>query len=177
MGLHSVKLDPVQYEELITNVGTVVTSAVDALIILLRDRSVIKNQLTGTVTTFEKQENNPLKLSASSQEALNKLLINQSSSYKSIDESFKESSNDLRKHQTAVVAASRRTYDVLAKRFDPEYLDLRLKSGKGSGFLGRFKNKTWGRKEYAKYHKEVEEDLQIIFDEAFRDAYSDVVES
>ena len=176
LGLHSVKLDPEQYANVINNVGIILNAAVDSLIVLLRDRSVIKNQLTGTVTTFERQENNPLKLSATASEALNKMLVNESSSYMAVKESFKESSNDLRKHQTAIVAASRRTYDVLAKRFDPEYLDMRLKSGKNSGFLKKFRSKTWGRKEYAKYHKEIEEDLQIIFDEAFRDAYSDVVD-
>ena len=175
LGLKSIKLAKSEYRRFISDLSKVINDAVEALIILLRDRSVVKNQLSGSSTTFERAENNPLKLSATVTEALNKMLIDPSNSYMDVDASFNEGLGDLRKHQTAVVAAARRTFDAMIKRFDPEYIDLRLKTIAKPSLVKRMTGAQWGRSDYMKYHKGIESDLQMIFDEAFGDAYAETI--
>jgi type VI secretion system FHA domain protein len=169
LGLKSIQLPQSEYRNFIANLSKVLNSAVDSLIILLRDRSVIKNQLSSSATTFKKSENNPIKLSASVAEVLNKMLIDSNERYLNIDDSFNQSIEDLRKHQTALVAAARRSFDVLMKQFDPKYIDLQLKK---TAKHPKLKRNAWKRKDYVGYYSYIEERLQDIFDQAFRDAYS-----
>ena len=103
------------------------------------------------------------------------MLIDPNNKYLGINDSFNESLKDLRKHQTALVAASRRTFDVLIKRFDPEYIDMRLKAVAKPNIMKRMTGGRWSRKDYVKYHKNIEDDLQVIFDEAFRESYAELL--
>jgi type VI secretion system FHA domain protein len=73
----------------------------------LHVRTDQKNTLRIPTTTIQPQANNPLKFSASVEEALHNLLFRQSSEYLSGVEAVREAFLDIKQHQQHLLAAMR----------------------------------------------------------------------
>jgi type VI secretion system protein len=85
-------------------------------------------------TTIQPQNNNPLKFSASVEEALNNLLFRDSPEYLSPVDAVRETFGDLKQHQQHLLAAMRTAVVDYIGRLDPE--ELESKVGRGNLLIG-----------------------------------------
>jgi type VI secretion system FHA domain protein len=92
----------------------------------LHVRSEHKNVLRVPTTTIQPQGNNPLKFSASVEEALNNLLFRQSSEYLTAVEAVREAFTDVKQHQQHLLAALRTAVGDYVGRLDPEELESKF---------------------------------------------------
>ena len=120
---------------LLTLAGQMVREVVLGLMDVLKGRTDLKSRLRLSQTTIQPGENNPLKFSASVDEAVLKLLDPHSSRYLGPVEAIRESFTDLRTHQTALVGAIQAAVDELMNRIEPGDLQERFDRGLKRGAL------------------------------------------
>lgn len=120
---------------LLTLAGQVLRESVLGLMETLKGRSDLKSKLRLSQTTIQPGENNPLKFSASVDEAVLKLLDPHGSRYLGPIESIRESFADLRTHQAALVAAIQGGIDEFMNRIEPGELQERFDRGLKRGAL------------------------------------------
>src|SRR5690606_33841629 len=89
----------------------------------------LKCRLRLAETTIQPSDNNPLKFSASVDEALLKLLDPHSSRYLGPVEAIRSSFADLRTHHAALLAAIQAAVDELMTRIEPSELQERFDRG------------------------------------------------
>ena len=121
--------------QLLTVAGQVLREAVLGLTEALKGRSDLKSRLRLSQTTIQPGENNPLKFSASVDEAVLRLLDPHSTRYLGPVETIRESFADLRTHQTALVAAIQAGIDEFMNRIEPGELQERFDRGLKRGAL------------------------------------------
>ena len=139
-GLPARKLDDKQAEQVLHCLGQLMREVVLGVSDNLHLRSEQKNVLRVPTTTIQPQNNNPLKFSASVEEALNNLLFRQSSEYLSAVDAVRETFTDVKQHQQHLLAAVRTAVADYIGRLDPEELERKVASGK-SGVLVNATNK------------------------------------
>jgi len=98
----------------------------------LHVRAEQKNLLRVPTTTIQPQNNNPLKFSASVEEALDNLLFRESAQHLSAVDSVREAFGDVKQHQHHLLAAMRTAVADYIGRFEPEQLENKI----GRGLLG-----------------------------------------
>jgi type VI secretion system protein len=121
--------------QLLTVAGQILREAVLGLTEALKGRSDLKSRLRLSQTTIQPGENNPLKFSASVDEAVLRLLDPHSARYLGPIETIRESFADLRNHQTALVAAIQAGIDEFMNRIEPGELQDRFDRGLKRGAL------------------------------------------
>lgn len=121
--------------QLLTVAGQVLREAVLGLTEALKGRSDLKSRLRLSQTTIQPGENNPLKFSASVDEAVLRLLDPHSTRYLGPVETIRDSFADLRSHQTALVAAIQAGIDEFMNRIEPGELQERFDRGLKRGAL------------------------------------------
>jgi type VI secretion system protein len=121
--------------QLLTVAGQVLREAVLGLTEALKGRSDLKSRLRLSQTTIQPGENNPLKFSASVDEAVLRLLDPHSTRYLGPVETIRDSFADLRTHQTALVAAIQAGIDEFMNRIEPGELQERFDRGLKRGAL------------------------------------------
>ena len=95
-------------------------------------------------TTIQPQNNNPLKFSASVDEALTNLLFRQSSEYLQAVEAVREAFTDIKLHQQLVLASMRTAVSDYIGRLDPDDLENKFTNGKRGGLMSAaHKLKYW----------------------------------
>jgi type VI secretion system FHA domain protein len=143
-GLTAPKLDDKASEQLLHRLGQVLRELVVGLTENLRLRAEQKNLLRVPTTAIQPQNNNPLKFSASVEEALNNLLFRESSEYLSAVDAVRETFGDLKQHQQHLLAAMRTAVIDYAGRLDPEELESKIGHGKSGALLhAAHKLKYW----------------------------------
>jgi len=125
----------------------------------LRNRSNLKNEFKINQTTFQQQENNPLKFSASIDDVFQNLFLRKSSSFLPVDKAIKEAFNDTRKHDIALTAGTLGAVEGILAQLDP--IALQSKDIKNS-FLdqivpGKRKLRYW--KMYQELHSDMSHDI------------------
>jgi type VI secretion system protein len=120
---------------LLTLAGQVLREAVLGLTEALKGRSDLKSRLRLSQTTIQPGENNPLKFSASVDEAVLRLLDPHSTRYLGPIEAIRDSFADLRMHQTALIAAIQAGIDEFMNRIEPGELQERFDRGLKRGAL------------------------------------------
>jgi type VI secretion system FHA domain protein len=133
-GLQPQRLDDKQTEQVLHCLGQVMRELVLGVSENLHVRSEQKNVLRVPTTTIQPQSNNPLKFSASVEEALEYLLLRQSAQYLSAVDSVREAFADLKKHQQHMLSAMRTAVVDYIGRLDPEELEKKI--GRGNVLLG-----------------------------------------
>ena len=152
--------------ELMQTAGHVIRELVDGLMTILRGRTEQKSQFRVSVTTIKKVENNPLKFSPTSKEALKALLINKPSGFLTAVDAIHEGFEDIKNHQLAITAGIQASLIHILSRFDP----IRFEKKYEEGIIIQKKTKCWN--EYRQsYHQMVEEAIEGFFGEAFVQAY------
>lgn len=108
--------------ELMASAGQIMRELVDGTTALLTGRANLKSMFRLDQTTVLPRHNNPLKLSAGSDESMKQLLVGKAGEYLGPLESVKEVCRDLKFHQDAMFEAMMTAFREFADRFDPDEL-------------------------------------------------------
>jgi type VI secretion system protein ImpI len=131
--------------ELAEQLGIILRMTVDNLMALLQARSQAK-QLTRSTgqTTVQAIENNPLKFSPTSEEAMRTMFGPPTRSYLDIERAFAQGFNDLKTHQLKTYMAMQHAVRELIASIDPTRLARELELQRGAkSWLGSNKSKLW----------------------------------
>jgi len=133
------------HASLLNLAGQMVREVVLDLMEALRSRSDQKSRFHIGQTTIQPNQNNPLKFSASVEEALRKLLDGHSNRYLGPVEALREAFTDLKNHQLGIDAGMHAALNDLLGRVDPTELQGRFDHGlKRNALLGAVnKGKYW----------------------------------
>jgi type VI secretion system protein len=162
---------------LLTMAGQMLREVVLGLMEALKGRADLKSRLRLNQTTIQPSENNPLKFSASVDEALMKLLDPHGSRYLGPVEAIRSSFADLRTHQTALSAAIQAAVDELMNRIEPgelqERFDRGLKRGAILGAANRMKYWDLYIEFYQALNQRNEQGLPVLFAEELARTYAE----
>jgi len=162
---------------LLTLAGQIVRESVLGLMETLKGRADLKSKLRLNQTTIQPGENNPLKFSASVDEAVQKLLDPHGSRYLGPIEAIRDSFADLRAHQSALVAAMQAGMDTFMNRIEPGELQERFDRGLKRGPLLGATNKMKYWDLYAEFYQALnqrnEQGLPSIFAEEMTRTYAE----
>ncbi|WGR97040.1 type VI secretion system-associated FHA domain protein TagH [Bradyrhizobium sp. ISRA443] len=131
--------------ELAEQLGIILRMTVDNLMALLQARTQAK-QLTRSTsqTTIQAIENNPLKFSPTSEEAMHILFGPPTRSYLDAQRAFAQGFSDLKLHQLKTYMAMQHAVRELIASIDPTLMARELELQRGaSSWLGTNKSKLW----------------------------------
>lgn len=157
--------------------GQMTREVVLGLMDTLKGRADQKSRLRLSQTTIQPQENNPLKFSASVDEALLKLLDSHSSRYLGPVEAIRDSFADLRTHQIALSSAIQAAIDEVMNRIEPGELQERFDRGLKRGALLGAANKMKYWDLYTEFYQILnqrnEQNLPTLFAEELSRTYAE----
>ena len=174
-GLDQLRLDKAQAEAQMENIGRSYRLMVEGLIDVLRARASLKGEFRMQQTMIQPAENNPLKFAPNADEALLLLLRHGNPAFMAPDAAVRDSFDDLRAHQLAVMAGVEAALKHLLLRFEPAQLEERM--GKPGGLSGIFNGSRqaqyWQQftELYSNISREAQEDFQDLFGREFSRAY------
>lgn len=164
---------------LLTLVGQMMRETVLGLMEALKGRSDLKGQFHLSQTTIQPSNNNPLKFSASVEEALRKLLDQHSSRYMGPVESLRDAFADLKTHQLAITASMQAAVDELLERLSPSELQERFDRGLKRGALLGATNKMKYWDLYTEFYQVLnqrdDQNLPSVFTDEFGKVYAERV--
>jgi type VI secretion system FHA domain protein len=167
-------------DELARTCGEVLRVTVGGLMEVLRARDQMKDDLHIRSTTFKASNNNPLKFSANVEDAFHNLLVRQNAAYLEPTEAFAEALQDVRDHQTAVLAAMRLAFETMLAQFDPnrlqEEFDRHMKKGSILGVPAKLRYWDLYREKYGEMIKDADDSFRTLFGNAFAKAYEEQIE-
>jgi len=176
-GLDQLRLDKAQAEAQMENIGRSYRLMVEGLIDVLRARTSLKGEFRMQQTMIQPAENNPLKFAPNADEALLLLLRHGNQAFMAPDIAVRDSFDDLRAHQLAVMAGVEAAIKHLLTRFEPAQLEERM--GKPGGlsnlFAGSRQAQYWQQftELYSNISREAQEDFQDLFGREFSRAYEE----
>lgn len=160
-------------------IGTILRASIQGTRDVLEGRARIKNEMHLDVTLIRPKENNPIKFSVSTDEALTKLLTPADKAYLSPEKAINEAFDDIRTHQYSVIAGMKSALFAILKRFDPKILEERLqKQSPISANIPIHKQaKLWRLFEelYETLEQETKDNFYHLFGQAFADTYSQLI--
>jgi type VI secretion system protein len=176
-GLDQLNLDKAQAEAQMENIGRSYRLMVEGLIDVLRARASLKGEFRMQQTMIQPAENNPLKFAPNADEALLLLLRHGNQAFMAPDAAVRDSFNDLRAHQLAVMAGVEAAIKHLLTRFEPAQLEERMgkPGGLSSIFNGSRQAQYWQQftELYGNISREAQEDFQDLFGREFSRAYEE----
>lgn len=162
---------------MLTLAGQMLREVVLSLMDSLQTRSDLKNRLRLSQTTIQPADNNPLKFSASVDEAVRKLLDGHNARYLGPVEAIRDSFNDLKTHQSALNVAMQSAVDALLERLEPADLQERFDRGLKRGSLLGAANKMKYWDLYAEFFQVLNQrddaGLPSVFSDEFARAYGE----
>ena len=159
-------------------IGAVFREVVQGLMEVLASRTQIKSEFRLSQTTIKPTDNNPLKFSLGVEDALSAILTKQGDGYLPPVEAFRESFDDIKAHQVAVLAGMQVALHGLLRRFDPQVLAERIeKEGGRGGLLASKKARYWDafNQLYEEIASEAEDDFHGLFGREFARAYEEQI--
>jgi type VI secretion system protein len=176
-GIDAASLPADTQAQLLTLAGQMVREVVLGLMEALKGRADMKSRLRLSQTTIQPGENNPLKFSASVDEAVVKLLDPHSSRYLGPIEAIRDSFADLRMHQAALATAIQAATDELMNRLEPGELQERFDRGLKRGALLGAANKMKYWDLYIEFYQALnqrnEQGLPTLFAEELARTYAE----
>jgi type VI secretion system protein len=176
-GLDQLRLDKAQAEAQMETIGRSYRLMVEGLIDVLRARSSLKGEFRMQQTVIQPVENNPLKFAPNVDEALLLLLRHSNQAFMAPDLAVRDSFDDLRAHQLAVMAGVEAAIKHLLARFEPAQLEERMgkPGGLSSLFNGSRQAQYWQQftELYSNISREAQEDFQDLFGREFSRAYEE----
>jgi type VI secretion system protein len=182
--LLGAKLENSKFAEAITPetfyvIGTMLRASIQGTRDVLEGRARIKNEMHLDVTLIRPRENNPIKFSVSTDEALAKLLTPTDKAYLSPEKAINEAFDDIRTHQYSVIAGMKSALFAILKRFDPKVLEDRLQkqSPIAANIPIHKQAKLWRLFEelYETLEQETKDNFYHLFGQAFADTYSQIM--
>ncbi|OPA96771.1 type VI secretion protein [Pseudomonas fluorescens] len=176
-GLDQLRLDKAQAEAQMESIGRSYRLMVEGLIDVLRARASLKGEFRMQQTMIRPAENNPLKFAPNADEALLLLLRHGNQAFMAPDAAVRDSFDDLRAHQLAVMAGVEAAIKHLLTRFEPGQLEERMgkPGGLSSIFNGSRQAQYWQQftELYSNISREAQEDFQDLFGREFSRAYEE----
>jgi type VI secretion system protein len=157
--------------------GQMTREVVLGLMDVLKGRADQKSRLRLNQTAIQAADNNPLKFSASVDEALHKLLEPHNSRYLGPVEAIRDSFADLRTHQIALASAVQAAIDEVMNRIEPGELQEKFDRGLKRGALLGAANKMKYWDLYAEFYHVLnqrnEQNLPTLFAEELARTYAE----
>lgn len=157
--------------------GQMMREVVLGMMDVLKGRADQKNRLRLSQTTIQPGENNPLKFSASVDEALLKLLDPHNTRYLGPVEAIRDSFADLRTHQAALSTAIQAAIDEVMNRIEPGELQERFDRGLKRGALLGATNKMKYWDLYTEFYQVLnqrnEQNMPTLFAEELARTYAE----
>ncbi|MGZ0713429.1 type VI secretion system-associated FHA domain protein TagH [Pseudomonas palleroniana] len=176
-GLEQLRLDKADACAQMENIGRSYRLMVEGLIDVLRARASLKGEFRMQQTMIRPAENNPLKFAPNADEALLLLLRHGNQAFMAPDAAVRDSFDDLRAHQLAVMAGVEAAIKHLLTRFEPSQLEERMgkPGGLSSLFNGSRQAQYWQQftELYSNISREAQEDFQDLFGREFSRAYEE----
>ncbi|MBV4506478.1 type VI secretion system-associated FHA domain protein TagH [Pseudomonas sp. BW13M1] len=174
-GIEHLRIDAADAAAQMEAVGRSYRLMVEGLIDVLRARSSLKGEFRMQQTTIAPVRNNPLKFAPNADEALLLLLREGNQAFMAPDQAVRDSFDDLRAHQLAVMAGVEAAIKHLLERFEPARLEQRLAPAAGLAklFGGSRQAHCWQQftELYSQISREAEDDFQDLFGREFSRAY------
>lgn len=141
LGLHGMSESKLQSmpDEVITLVRRCISSVMD----VLSSRRQVKSQLNIDNTVVQSTHNNPLKVSASADDAIERMFTKSSDAYLPPEQALVEAFQDIGDHQVAMMAATLQVYQEVVDRFKPAEIEKKLDKSSSAGGLFAGKRKLW----------------------------------
>lgn len=166
LGLNQMQAQ--QLQQLVPEAAGIIKETTNRLIDLLRARSAIKNELRVQRTVIQTADNNPLKFSATAEDALRAMFSPDQAAFMRPQEAVQDSFDDLSDHQVAVLSGMRAAYDAMFKHFNPSSLERYINAG--SGILASKKAKNW--EAYQKYYENMVRDSEVTYNKLFGEEFA-----
>jgi type VI secretion system FHA domain protein len=178
-GLPHKQLPVAESERMLRDGGAILRAAVEGIMMLLLARAEMRKEFEAEERTMvAARDNNPLKLMADPQEAMEFLFDTneRSGGFLTPVQAVGDAFEDMRAHEAALIAGMRAAILGSLKRFDPATLEEDL--GKAAGGLGLNKKaKLWDL--FASYQqklaRDAEEDFNKVFGRDFMGSYMEQV--
>jgi type VI secretion system FHA domain protein len=172
-GLQGVPVTP----DLSASFGAILKIVVDGLRDVLRAREELKTQFRLRITSVAARENNPIKFSANTQDALHNLLVRHNPAYLEPVAAFESAFDDLRIHQVAMLAGLRAGYQAMLTAFDPVTLEQKFgRYARRGGLLSASaKPRYWDlyREIFEETTSDPDDSFWTFFGTAFSKAYEE----
>jgi type VI secretion system protein len=154
--------------------GEVFRTMVDGLRQVLISRAAVKNEFRVEQTMLRARDNNALKFSVTTEDAVAALLQPGRPGYMPPLQAAQEAFDDVRSHEMAVMAGVQTALVSLLKRFEPSALERRLQPGALDILPAARKARTWELfcETYKEIAREAEDDFQSVFGREFARAYA-----
>lgn len=176
-GLDQLRLDKADACAQMESIGHSYRLMVEGLIDVLRARASLKGEFRMQQTMIRPAENNPLKFAPNADEALLLLLRHGNQAFMAPDLAVRDSFDDLRAHQLAVMAGVEAAIKHLLTRFEPAQLEERMgkPGGLSSLFNGSRQAQYWQQftELYSNISREAQDDFQDLFGREFSRAYEE----
>ncbi|WP_159819853.1 type VI secretion system-associated FHA domain protein TagH [Colwellia sp. 20A7] len=168
-------------DKLLYEMGQSMQLMLMGLVESLRARSALKSEFRINQTTFQQQENNPLKFSATIDDVFQNLFLKRSSSFLPSTQAITEAFNDTKKHDIALTAGTLGAIEGIFKQLAP--LEIEKKDLKDSIFdqvvPGQKQLRYW--KTYQSLHKEMVNEITAngssVLSDDFVKAYDKKIKS
>lgn len=142
LGISRSELHPsTDLAEVMQNAGEVMREFVEGTAQLLASRANLKNAFRLDQTTVLPRHNNPLKLSANTNDSIKQLLVGRDGEYLGPRDAVHEVCRDLLFHQDAFLDAMNAAFTEFADRFDPDELEEGFDRTLASASFLKFLNK------------------------------------
>jgi type VI secretion system protein len=135
-GLPVDALDEQNVEQILHRAGQLIRELILVVTESLQIRAEQKGMLRLPNTTIQRQANNPLKLAASIDEALDNLFFRPSPDYLTAVEAVREALRDIKTHQQLMVGALPTAVADYVGRLDPDELEQKFSGGRRGTLTG-----------------------------------------
>jgi type VI secretion system protein len=180
VGLGGTALSDAEKSAVMRLAGEALAVTVKGLTEILAARSTTKQEFRIERTTIGAMGNNPLKFSASLDEAMRVMLLGRIPGFLSAKQAIEEALGDVKSHQLAVLAGMQVALTTVIARFDPAKLEKRIEqSSLIEGILpAARKARYWElfKTLYKELATELEDDFQSLFGAEFARAYKDQID-
>ncbi|WP_219703733.1 type VI secretion system-associated FHA domain protein TagH [Marinomonas lutimaris] len=179
LGVSSVVRAELETEKQWFEMGVGLNSLLMGVINSLRQRASMKNQMKINRTMFQVEQNNPLKFSATIDDAIQNLYTRKSTSFLGAASSIKESFDDLHRHENATLAAASSSLEALLKLLGPE--SISRKADENNSLLKFMPNNSgaasWKiyQELHQEYSKEVDQKGVMALSDEFLNAYDNYI--
>ena len=170
-----MRLDPdTDPQAVLRTAGEVFRAMVDGLRAVLMSRAAIKREFRADQTLLRPSDNNPLKFSVTTEEAIAALLRPGRPGYLQPLAATSEAFADLKAHELAVMAGLQTALSNLLRRISPNTLEEQHRAGPVGSLLPlAHKARCWEqyRTTYKEITREVEDSFTLAFGRDFARAY------
>ncbi len=156
--------------EMANELGRIFRVVVSGVMDVLKARQETKNQFGLGMTTFKRADNNPLKFSASVEDALHNLFVKRENTpYLNPVDAFEDAFEDMKNHQIAMLVGVRVAFEAMLSEFHPDHLqeqfDRQVKKGALVSMPARLR--------YWELYREWIHDMVRDADTSFRELFGD----